>query len=88
MCIYIYLIICEHKHPLESILFRYLANKPLLVAVYKTGTGTLGLGDARGGTRGCRDVWARDAGTSNIGDVGRKVGGKCDISFFMKMFYL
>ena len=58
--------------------------------MYKTGTGTLGrvcgnlgLGDARGGTRG-----RRDAGSSNIGDAGGKVGGKCDISFFVKMCYL
>ena len=32
------------------------------------------------------DVW--DAGTSNIGNTGGKVGGKCDISFFVKMCYL
>ena len=43
--------------------------------------GTLGRGDA--GTRG-----RGDAGTSNIGDAGGKVGGKCDISFFVKMCYL
>ena len=39
-----------------------------------------------GTSMGGRDVW--DAGTSNIGDVGGKVGGKCDMSFFVKMFYL
>ena len=50
--------------------------------------GDLGLGDARGGTRGRIDVGTRDAGTSNIGNVGGKVGGKCDITFFVKMCYL
>ena len=30
----------------------------------------------------------RNAGTSNIGDAGGKVGSKCDISFFVKMCYL
>ena len=44
-------------------------------AVYKAWTGTLG--------RVCGD-----AGTSNIGDAGGKVGGKCAISFFVKMCYL
>ena len=65
--------------------------------MYKTGTGTIGLGhwDACVGTwdvgtrgEGRGDVWAGDAGTSNIGDAGSKVGGKCDISFFVKMCYL
>ena len=72
------------------------------VAVYKSGTGTsgrvcgdLGLGDARRGTWG-RQVW--DAGTRGRQKLGRrepgmlmiiaKVGGKCDISFFVEMCYL
>ena len=63
--------------------------------------GDLGLGDARGGTwghlvwdagrmgrMGRGDVWDGDAGTSNVGDAGGKVGGKRDISFFVKMCYL
>ena len=49
--------------------------------------GMWGLGDTWGETRGRGDVWAGDAGTSNIGDAGGKVGGKCDISFFVKMCY-
>ena len=51
--------------------------------MYKTGTGTLRrvCGDVGRG-----DVW--DARTSNIGDAGGKVGGKCDISFFVRMCYL
>ena len=70
--------------------------------MYKSGTGTLGrvcgdlgLGDARRGTWG-RQV--RDAGTRGRQKLGRrgpgmlmiiaKVGGKCDISFFVKMCYL
>ena len=48
--------------------------------------GTWDVWDA--GTCGRGDVWAGDAGTSNIGDAGGKVGGKCDISFFVKMYYL
>ena len=40
------------------------------------------------GTQGCVGRGRRDAGMSNIGDKGGKVGGKCDISFFMKMCYL
>ena len=57
--------------------------------------GDLGLGDARRGTWG-RQVW--DAGTRGRQKLGRrepgmlmiiaKVGGKCDISFFVKMCYL
>ena len=60
--------------------------------------GDLGLGDARGGTwghlvrdagrMGRGDVWDGDAGTSNVGDAGGKVGGKRDVSFFVKMCYL
>ena len=42
------------------------------------------LGTCGEGHRGRGDVWAGDAGTSNIRDA----GGKCDISFFMKMCYL
>ena len=48
----------------------------------------LGLGtwDSRGGTRRRGDVW--DVGTSKLGDTGGNVGGKCDVSFFVKMCYL
>ena len=51
--------------------------------------GDFGLVEAREGTQGrmrCGNVW--DAGTSNIRDARGKVGGKCDISSFMKMCYL
>ena len=30
-------------------------------------------------------MWDGVSGTSNIGDVGGKVGDKCDISYFVKM---
>ena len=63
-----------------------------------TGRCVWGLGDARWGTRGHRvwdtrtcgrgtwDVKYRDAG--DMGSFIAKVGGKCDISFFVKMCYL
>ena len=56
--------------------------------MYKTGTGILGpvCGDLGTRREGCGDVW--DMGTSNVGDAGGKVGGKCDISFFVKMCYI
>ena len=53
--------------------------------------GTSGMGRGTYGTRGRMgrgDVWDGDAGTSNVGDAGGKVGGKRDISFFVKMCYL
>ena len=70
--------------------------------MYKSGTVTRGRGhrDARQGTWG-HHVW--DAGTCRMGTQGRqkqgrrgrgmwmiiaKVGGKCDISFFVNMCYL
>ena len=53
--------------------------------------GTSGMGRGTYGTRGRMgrgDVWDGDAGTSNVGDAGGKVGGKRDISFFVKLCYL
>ena len=61
--------------------------------------GTWGLGNEWGGTQGRRDLGTYetrvrvgrgrgDARTSNIGDAGGKVRGKCDISFLVKMCYL
>ena len=47
-----------------------------------------GRGDIWYGTRGRGDVWDGDAGTSNVRDAGGKVGGKRDISFFVKLCYL
>ena len=66
------------------------------------GTRVLGLGtwgsetkDLRTSSMGRGDVWDRDAGTSNTETQGTrdvtnysKVGGKCDISFFVKICYL
>ena len=42
--------------------------------------GTSGMGRGTYGTRGRGDVWD--------GDAGGKVGGKRDISFFVKLCYL
>ena len=61
------------------------------VGTWDLGTRGEGRGDIRYGTRGRMgrgDVWDGDAGTSNVGDAGGKVGGKRDISFFVKMCYL
>ena len=49
--------------------------------------GTSGMGRGTYGTRGRGDVWDGDAGTSNVGDAGGKVGGKRDISFFVKLLF-
>ena len=64
-------------------------HKDACVGTWDLGTQDGGLGDARQRTWG-HQVW--DAGTSNTGTQGtrdvndyRKVGGKCDISFFLKM---
>ena len=73
-------------------------------AVYKSGTGTRGrghrdacvgtwdlgtrdegLGDVKYGTRGRQKLGRREPGMLMII---AKVGGKCDISFFVKMCYL
>ena len=70
-------------------------------AVYKSGTGTRGRGH-RDACVGTWDLGTRDEGLEDIkygtwGRVGRgrgiwiiiaNVGGKCDISFFVKMCYL
>ena len=51
----------------------------------------LGTWDAKRGTWGCigcREVWARDVGLSNIGAAGGNARGRCNISFFVKMCYL
>ena len=85
----------------EKLLCKH-SNEASRAAVYKSGTGTrgrgrvcgdLGLRDARRGTWG-RQVY--DAGTRGRQKLGRRgpgmiiatVGGKCDISFFVKMCYL
>ena len=54
------------------------------------GLGTWGREGRDVGTSGMGrgDVWDGDAGTSNVGDAGGKVGGKRDISFFVKLCYL
>ena len=61
------------------------------MGTWDLGTRGEGRGDIRYGTRGHMgrgDVWDGVAGTSNVGDAGGKVGGKRDISFFVKMCYL
>ena len=83
------------RHYTTKRLIRYMYSR-VVWAVYKTGTGTVGrvCGDVETWGRVGRDagMWERgdswDAGTSNIEDAGGKVGGKCDISFFVKMCYL
>ena len=52
------------------------------------GRGDIWYGTRDAGRMGRGDVWDGDAGTSNVGDAGGKVGGKRDISFFVKMCYL
>ena len=81
-----------------------LSGCELCWAVYKSGTGTRGrghrdacvgtwdlgtrdegLGDVKYGTRGRQKLGRREPGMLMII---AKVGGKCDISFFVKMCYL
>ena len=55
-------------------------DKDIGTRVWGLGTWGRETRDLRTSTMGRRDVWDGDAGTSNVGDAGGKVGGKRDIS--------